>query len=288
LSWAKSNLAGAGYALLVAVAAFVIAGGTPSKEALVAAAIAFGVAAVLFVLAKYGLRLVRLAASLPIRIAVFGLKSWGELSRGKRAKDTLWDWFIDQLLVVQHRYAFSVGCIAFAEGDPKRCLMIRRKFQGFGDEDVVLWPGGRLRGTLEDFATEVRRLVQRETGCTVTLIGAAGIGSTFAEKLNTWNPESRHADIENDLLAPPILVMQQNRRQSHEVPGHIDLLYLGTVGVDERVSNRGMWLDLRSLSQYAQAQLWPDTRKCVERAAACYAEMLAASGRETVDSRDVD
>ena len=276
MSWAKTNLAGAGYTLVVAVVVLFIAGGPSSSDALITAAVAFVIAGLLFVLAKYGARLARYLASLPIMAIVFGLRAWGESNRSKRGKDTLWDWFIDQLLVVQHRYAFSVGCIAFAKDNPKRCLMIRREFEGF-DEPVILWPGGRLRATLEDFATEVRGIVQRETLCHVDLLSASSLGGSFARKIVTWNPQSGNADLENDLLAPPILVMQQNRRQSHDIPGHIDLLFLATVEPGLQTGKRGIWLDLDDMGSYSLRQLWPDTRECLKQASERYARMLAVT-----------
>ncbi len=276
MSWAKSNLAGAAYVLAVAIGVLFIAGGPDSEDALITAAVAFTLAALLFLFVKYGARLLHHLASLPIRMAVFGLRSWGEINRSKRGKDTLWDWFIDQLLVVQHRYAFSVGCIAFIENDPMRCLMISREFEGF-EGPVILWPGGRLRGTLEDFATEVRGIVQRETLCNISLLSANPPYGSFAQKIATWNPHSGNPDINNDLLAPPILVMQQNRRQSHDIPGHIDLLFLGTVGSEETIGRRGIWLNLNDLTSYNRSQLWPDTRECLKRASDRYAQMLADS-----------
>ena len=277
MSWAKTNLAGAGYTLVVAVVVLFVAGGPSSSDALITAAVAFVIAGLLFVLAKYGARLARYLASLPIRAIVFGLRAWGENNRSKRGKDTLWDWFIDQLLVVQHRYAFSVGCIAFVKDNPKRCLMISREFEGF-EEQVILWPGGRLRGTLEDFATEVRGIVQRETLCHVDLLSATSLDGSFAKKIETWNPQSQNADLENELLAPPILVMQQNRRQSHDIPGHIDLLFLATVSSEQPIGRRGIWLNLDDLGGYSSRQLWPDTRECLKQASERYARMLAVPG----------
>lgn len=246
-----------------------------NAEKLVGVAIAVGAGVVVFAVAKWGKPFARWFAALWVKAAVFGLYAWGESRRGKHDDDALWDWFTDQLLVVQHRYAFVVGCIAFRPDQPTRCLMVRRAFRGFGDDRVILWPGGRLRGSIDDFETEVRQLVSNETGCNVKLLAVSrGANADFGKRVYTFDPHSRRSNLANALLEPPIIMMQQNRRQSHDVPGHIDLIFLGSVEDGSTVRDPGMWLDLADFGSHTEGELWPDTRECLKAAGEIYRKLM--------------
>ena len=195
-----------------------------------------------------------------IKFIIGGLKAWAESERASVGTDTVWDWLTDQVFVVQRRYAFSVGCIAFSPDKGRlRLLMVERPFEGFGDDKVLLWPGGRVKGADKDFESEVRRIVKDETGCNVTLLAVSQRSfAVFSEDVDTYNPRTEQNDIPNSLLHPPIMVMQQNRLQSHDVPGHIDLLYLGYAEPHQKTMGRGKWVGLDALDDYPDRNLWPD------------------------------
>lgn len=260
-------------ALIVAAIVFLASPTKDSGSALLNAGVGFVVVICLYGAFRGAPVAARWLAKSTVRFFVYGLRVWGGSARAAAGDDTLWDWLTDQVFVIQHRYAFSVGCIAFdrdASGRV-RCLMVRGQFPGFGEEQVVLWPGGRVRGALEDFESEVRQIVQRETGCSVQLIAVSkGLEAAFSEKVYTFDPHTNQSSLENDLLGPPVLLMRQNRAQSHDVPGHVDILFLGKLQENQQVSDRGMWLYPDQMSDYPDKQLWPDTRTCVKRAAQIY------------------
>ncbi len=277
----------AAIALVVALLAYFVMPSPAGERDVVKALFALGVAVLVLVAARFGGRAIRWIARLRVQAAVFALHSWAASAEARAGKDTLWDWFTDQLLVAQRRYAFSVGCIAFQlkDGEPTRCLMVERTFPGFGDDKVWLWPGGRIRGSLDDLGRELRQLVTQETGCRVYLLPVrGGAEAPFVKPIPTYNPSTDQSDLENGLLQPPIFVMQQNRTQSHNVPGHIDLLFLGEVAEEQKIRNRGQWLELAGIDQYSERQLWPDTRRCILDAAALFRSRADAATEAGPDS----
>jgi hypothetical protein len=124
-------------------------------------------------------------------------------------------------------------------------------------------------------------MVRSQTGCSVELLTIGARNARFKTPLFSYDPRTKESDLENSLLQPPILVMQQNRIQSHDVPGHIDLLYLARVGKDEQVSHPGLWLDIDGMSTYDKGELWLDTRDCVAQAARIFADTTGTGAVQT-------
>jgi hypothetical protein len=201
-----------------------------------------------------------------------------------RISTKVWQWFIDRLLVAQKRYAFAVGCIAFEDTQtrPPRCLIVQRRFTNFGDARVWLWPGGRFRGgdtEGENFEDEIKRLVQEETGCRITLLTPLRDTRSegFSQNVETYNPVTGRIDIRNELYAPPMVIMQQNRKQRRGVPGHIDLIFVGRVRAGEKPTGDAFWLDVEQMEDEDERRLWPDTKECIRRAHAIYSQISQSS-----------
>jgi hypothetical protein len=137
-------------ALVLAAISFVIvpASWSPTAKGVVVAAIALGFWTLLYLLRRLVPWAVRRGSVIVVRSLVFALRQWAEQSRELTGKDTTWNWLTDQLLVAQGRYAFSVSCIAFAlsADGSLRCLLLRRRFEQFGNTQIWMWPGGRFRG----------------------------------------------------------------------------------------------------------------------------------------------
>ena len=212
---------------------------------------------------------------------LYGLKEWMEDKANNNIDDSVWDWVDDQLLVAQGKYAFSIGCIAFRERNNKlECLLIKRKLSGI-EQEVLLWPGGRIKGfTEKGIEEELIELVHDRTGYSVTLVntkyGIIDNNTGIKEKVNTWYPEDipQENQVNNELFLPPLIVMLQNRRQKYGVKGHIDLIYLATVKGDHS-STKVVWLredDFRR-NAYDPSELWDDTLTCIQRAANVYRQV---------------
>ncbi len=163
----------AGIALAALITAFIIwlvwpTSGASERvlQAVVGVIVVAILAAIWALCRKFKPRPLRWIAKTFIKFIIGGLKAWAESERASVGTDTVWDWLTDQVFVVQRRYAFSVGCIAFSPDKGRlRLLMVERPFEGFGDDKVLLWPGGRVKGSDKDFESEVRRIVKDETGC---------------------------------------------------------------------------------------------------------------------------
>jgi hypothetical protein len=273
VTFLKDHVKEAALVILVTVCTYLFVPSPSTLHDLLDAAIALAVILILIFARHWAPRAVRWIAKTCVRNFIYGLYAWGASAAAQAGDDTIWEWLTDQIFVVQRRYAFSVSCIAFRQdsGPPQACLMVQRTFSHFGEEPVLLWPGGRVRGAKEDFESEVRGIVYEETGCAVTLIAAAtNHGSAFSEKVYTYNPQTGAPDLENYLLQPPIMVMKQSREQSHEVPGHIDLIFLAQVDANQQPRKRGVWLEISGMDNVAERRLWPDTRKCIREAAELY------------------
>jgi hypothetical protein len=273
-------LVAAGVALATAVAVFLITPSTETSTKVLQAAIGVGVVSALWgigaIWRRYNVHPLRWFARLSVRFVVLGLMEWAKLTKDSVDGDSVWDWLTDQVFVIQRRYAFSVGCIAFGDHEERRyCLMVERPFRNF-PEPVYLWPGGRVRGTEKDFKSEVEGLVRQETGCDVTLLAVGQPGGAFSTDVTTYHPPGDTTAEANSLLQPPVLVMQQNRTQSHDVPGHIDLLYVASGDPSQDTKGQGRWVALEDLRMKDQQKYWPDTKTCVERAAQVYARAMEA------------
>jgi hypothetical protein len=258
--------------VLAAISFFIIPNSwNPSARTLGSAAIAVGFYLIVLMAVKLSAPFGRWFAAKLIGVLVFGLRQWATESRSLTEKDTVWNWLTDQLLVAQGRYAFSVSCIAFARGNDGslRCLLVKRKFAQFGEAQVWMWPGGRFRGSTGSIEKELRRLVHAETGCTVDLMRGSGtlVRGGFSEVIATYNQETGRTDLENELVGSPLIVMQQNRPQRYDIPGHIDLIYLARVREGQTVSGDAALFSLRGIETFHESQLWSDTKECIRRAA---------------------
>jgi hypothetical protein len=234
-------------------------------------------------------RTIRWLAVKTAEFLAFGLRQWGEQNREARAKDTLWNWMIDQLLVAQGRYAFSISCIAFSMDchQTVRCLLLRRRFQRFTSDQIWMWPGGRSRGIDGDIGKELRDLVLNETGCAVDLLPLTRtiVLDGFSETVLTYNHDTGRTDLENQLVGSPLIVMQQNRPQRSEVPGHIDLVYLARVRDGGSPRGDASLLRIDELGGIHESQLWWDTRVCINRAADEFERVIKAKEAPNAPAR---
>jgi hypothetical protein len=253
-------------------------------KALASLAVAAGFWASLLLLAWLVPRLFNALAVRVVQAFVQALKQWAEKNRGVTGTDTTWNWLTDQLLVAQKRYAFSVSCIAFTRtASGIECLLSKKTAGSFGEHPVWIWPGGRYRGSSGSVEKDLERLVLEETGVGVTLLPGPGTlvrNGGFAERITTFNPETGSNDIQNEIVGSPLIVMQQNRMQRYEVPGHIDLIYLGEVqGENVTPREEAQFFHLNTLSKMNQRALWPDTRECIERAAQEFVKIIQVRDR---------
>ena len=279
--------------LLVALATFFIAPGPASERGIWTASIAAAFCILIIVAAKLARPVMAWVGIAIISFFAFSLKQWASKNRRITTRDTVWNWLTDQILVAQGRYAFSVSCIAFMldSSGTIRCLLLRRKFERFGDTEIWMWPGGRFRGSSGSIEKELRDLVRSETGCNVDLLpGTATLvrGGGFSEPIETYNRETGRSDLENELIGSPLVVMQQNRSQRYEVPGHIDLIYLARVRDGQTTYGDATLLALNDLDMISESQLWRDTKECIRRASkeflnACSAELN--EGRSATENR---
>ncbi len=212
----------------------------------------------------------RWPALLLVRFLISGLRTWAERTSRSVHDDPLWDWLTDQVFVIQRRYAFSIGCLAFGMRAGELCCLVVERDLG-PLKDILLWPGGRVRGTDKDFEAEIRHLVERATGCTVHLLAVdPSPGAGFSEPVATYHSPEEGQGEPNLLLQPPILVMQENRTQTYGVPGHFDLLYIAQGDPSQPVRCRGEWMSLRDIDNRQPDKLWRDTSECIQRAADVY------------------
>lgn len=268
-------------AAVVAGFLYLVLPSDPGRRKLLEAAVTFALLSALFIAVLSARRLRARVAVGIVHAGLYALRRSGSSLLSELGGDNRFDWLTDQLLVAQRRYAFSVGCLAFRTDDDgiTRCLMRHRPFDGFGPDKVLLWPGGRIRGSMADFEQALTQMIRTQTGCTVHLLTTRPHGAEdFATELVSYNPATKESDLTNKLLQPPVLVMQQNRVQSHDVPGHFDLLYLARVAAGESVSNVGYWLDVSAMNEHDERELWMDTRNCVGRAAQIFASIGKDAG----------
>lgn len=266
---------------IAALIYFIVPGSwNASRRGLAAAFIGVVFWLAIFLLMRYTPRLLDAVSVRVVRLFMRALKLWAEQNRGVSSKDTTWNWLTDQLLVAQGRYAFSVSCIAFeqdADGG-LRCLLLNKKFEALGDHQAWVWPGGRFRGSSGSIEKELQQLVLDETGCHVELLTSTATlleNGRFSETIATFNHETGRTDLQNELVGSPLIVMQQNRVQRYEVPGHVDLIYLGRVTSGDTVGDAS----LRSLSDLDRIDgryLWNDTRECIKRSAAEFHTIMEA------------
>jgi hypothetical protein len=142
-----------------------------------------------------------------------------------------------------------------------------------------MWPGGRFRGSSGSIEKELQSLVHKETGCNVDLLTGSGSlirRGHFSETIETYNHETGTTDLMNELVGSPLIVMQQNRPQRYDVPGHVDLIYLGRVR-GGRVAGDATLVGLSELDNLSESQLWFDTKECIRRAAAEYVRLRDTS-----------
>lgn len=217
----------------------------------------------IFTLFKAVPLVVRALALLSIMFLAHGFRSWASRNAGPNQAKDLWSWIADQMLVAQGRHAFSVECIAFSVDEAKgqtRVALLHRSFSGF-TRAVYLWPGGRIRGVEDDLGDEARRIFKRETGCTVRLVS-----STLHDGERLLSVDGQGREIVNAYSPAPFLVMHQNRAQKFGVPGHVALLYVGTLedasGKFEEV--RLVDVDrIRRGDDFQPLELWQDTAKSI-------------------------
>jgi hypothetical protein len=207
----------------------------------------------------------------------YGLKEWTQKKSqqiGNVTNDSVWEWLDDQLLVAQGKYAFSLGCIAFRESNGQlECLLIKRRLPEIPGE-ILLWPGGRIKGFGNDIEIELNQLVYEKTGYHIKLVSAncdlLDSNAGAKETIPTWHPTKDN--VQNELFLPPLIIMRQNRTQKYGVKGHIDLIYLAKVQDAQKESANVVWLREEKFerSGYPESELWNDTLTCINRAAQVY------------------
>lgn len=184
----------------------------------------------------------------------------------------LLNWLSDKLLVAQNRYAFSITCIVFRSASGRiEFLAVRRPFHGFKNP-VYLPPGGRFRGVDGNLLDSIRNLILKETGVDTTIISEHPKTHDLLRSV-----ASDGSNMHNDVYAPPLFVMQQNRTQVSRVPGHLDLIYAGTIAdaTASALKAEIQWIALDNFKDFGEEALWPDTRECVLRAKASYEAHLS-------------
>jgi len=237
-----------------------------------------GVVLAISVVILYWRPLLDALALTTVRFLSAGFRAWAERSVDT-GEDSLWTWISDQVLVMQGRYAFSVSAIVFKEDDRGELSVLVQEAEFPDSKDPVLvWPGGRFRGMSGTVEDELRKHVEELTGCRIrldryhaTLIRSDGL----SEKMHTAS--AREED--NEIFIPPLIIMRQNRAQTNEVPGHIDLIYLARVEDAGPLRAKAQWIqmvDLEDQKQFPQSRIWPDTVACVTRAAEVFRNLRAA------------
>jgi len=287
--------------LVVAMLAFVILSIFPSLGTLaktVTAAILLVVCAVL----GFGSAMVSLAAYLVVSFLAKGLEEFGrrrnvdagslameklasgakKLSEEEDKKESLWNWVLDQMLVLQTRHAISISAITIRNDGRELSFLVRtRAFQGF-PKDVLVWPGDRLRGTSETVMDELKKYVLDQTGVTIRILPWH---DTMLQPLghSKVTPSERIASVisydaknekgiphRNELFVPPLVIMRQPRPQENGVPGHIDMIYLSEEEERTQPKPGVSWIREKDLDNHRDYELWPDIKECFRRAAKAY------------------
>ena len=199
-----------------------------------------------------------------VAFLALGFRTWARRNGSIHPPKDLWAWIADQILVAQGRHAFSIECIAFVEDGSKkdtRVLLVNRSFQGFKNP-VWLWPGGRLRGVETDLGDEARGVFKRETGCEVQLL------SNEIEDARLVSVDGQGREIVNKYSPAPFLVMHQNRPQKHGVPGHVALLYVGTIRDTSRKLEEARLVGMERIraDEFELLEMWPDTKRSIIKA----------------------